>query len=457
MKKILSVLLVLVLAVGTTFAGVTLSGSASTEFGYVIKNADKDNWLGFTNATSVEAAIDAVTSETINEGDVYAGIKASLSFVAFDGSQEDVLTVDSFGIDEAYIAGENWKVSILSAAGVPTFATGWEANPDDEDDVADMMYSYLGQMPSTLYGKTYDGITVTVYDWVVGVGASIDFDKGEGKAAFGSLKTPEFVLTDGMTLQVGGGVTKITLPLVEVSGGLIYKYVTDTLSLSAATDIMVMIPTEEGSKAEVEADAALSVSYAPVTADFYYATNAALPSQVVESPLGKSAATYIATYTDRGFSAVGSEIPPTEEGGEPTYYIGIENYLSTKVTVDLAAFDIPVALTFAGLDLVNTQYLDFEVKSNIDALTVTGFGGYQVEYEKWHAGAEVAYDFGQVGVLSAGTTFVGTSNALTNATVKVGLENTTLVNGATLKVGYESGNLKAEEWGKIFASAKIEF
>lgn len=422
MKKILSVLLVLVLAVGTTFAGVTLSGSASTEFGYVIKNADKDNWLGFTNATSVEAAIDAVTSETINEGDVYAGIKASLSFVAFDTDNESkdfLFTIDSFGVDEAYIAGDNWKVSILSANGIPTFASGWEVNPDDEDDIADL---------AATYQDSAKGVTITVYDWVAGVGVDVDFDKDAPKNMSGSLKTPEFVLADGMTLQAGGGVTKTAnTGIVDLGAGLVFKYATDQLSVSASTDVLVYIPTTESVEAGVDADAAVSVSYAPVTADIYYATDVAMPASVT-------------TYTDRAF-AMGTKT---------------ENYLSTKVAVDLAAFDVPVALTVAGLDLINTQYFDVEAKGTIDALEITGFGGYQVGGKTWHAGASVAYTIDQVGTLTASTALSGV-NDVDSVTASLTLENTTLVSGATLKAGYESGNFIAKEWGKIFASAKIEF
>ena len=425
MKKILSVLLVLVLAVGTTFAGVTLSGSASTEFGYVIKNADKDNWLGFTNDSSVDVTFDAVTSETINEGDVYAGIKASLSFtltdmpIDADGNTSSFVTVDSLGVDEAYIAGDNWKVSILSANGIPTFATGWEVNPDDEDDVADLVDTYQ---------DSATGVTVTVYDWVVGVGVDVDFDKDAPKNMSGSLKTPEFVLADGMTLQAGGGVTKTAASgKVDLGAGLVFKYATDKLSVSASTDVLVGIPTVKGDKASVDADAAVSVSYAPVTADIYYATDVAMPASVT-------------TYTDRAF-VMGTKT---------------ENYLSTKVAVDLAAFDVPVALTVAGLDLINTQYFDVEAKGTIDALEITGFGGYQVGGKKWHAGASVAYTIDQVGTLTASTALSGV-NDVDSVTASLTLENTTLVSGATLKAGYESGNFIAKEWGKIFASAKIEF
>ncbi|HIV98230.1 MAG TPA: hypothetical protein IAB12_00410, partial [Candidatus Ornithospirochaeta avicola] len=141
MKKILSVLLVLVLAVGTTFAGVTLSGSASTEFAYNIE----ENTLGFAPSTELTVELDAVTTEKVNEGGVYAGIKATLALNGFTKTTEgvedptaDLISVnkDDTKINEAYIAGENWKVSILSADGIPTFATGWEL--DSDDNAADL-------------------------------------------------------------------------------------------------------------------------------------------------------------------------------------------------------------------------------------------------------------------------------------------------------------------------------
>ena len=261
-------------------------------------------------------------------------------------------------------------------------------------------------------------------------------DKDAPKNMSGSLKTPEFVLADGMTLQAGGGVTKeADSGKVDLGAGLVFKYATDQLSVSAATDVLVYIPTTETEEAGVDADAAVSVSYAPVTADIYYATNADMPDDGEDVPAAK-----IDTYTDRAFK-IGATV---------------ENYLSTKVAVDLATFDVPVALTVAGLDLINTQYFDVEAKGTIDALEITGFGGYQVGGKTWHAGASVAYTIDQVGTLTASTALSGV-NDVDSVTASLTLENTTLVSGATLKAGYESGNFIDKAWGKVFASAKIEF
>ena len=421
MKKILSVLLVLVLAVGTTFAGVTLSGSASTEFAY---NID-ENTLGFAPTTELTVEFDAVTTEKVNEGGVYAGIKATLALNGFTSTNNDdtdatvwiSLNSADTKINEAYIAGENWKVSILSADGIPTFAAGWEL--DSDDNAADLAVSSQGTAP---------GVTVTVYDWVVGFGMDVDFDKDAPKNMSGSLKTPEFVLADGMTLQAGGGVEKLAgKGKVDLGAGLVFKYATDQLSVSASTDVLVGIPTVKGDKASVDADAAVSVSYAPVTADIYYATTVAMPEGGV------------VTYKDRAFAETSAE-----------------NYLSTKVAVDLATFDVPVVLTVAGLDLINTQYFDVEAKGTIDALEITGFGGYQVGGKTWHAGASVAYTIDQVGTLTASTALSGV-NDVDSVTASLTLENTTLVSGATLKAGYESGNFIDKAWGKVFASATIEF
>ena len=136
MKKILTIALVALLATASVFADFT--GSAELGFGYNFEERE----FGFSNSTAttleyeitsgkaevpapVEEATD-VAEETAEATEVpadvtevapeeapsiYAGIKGSFSLKAKDAA----LSLDS-KVDEAYVAGSNWKVSILGAA-----------------------------------------------------------------------------------------------------------------------------------------------------------------------------------------------------------------------------------------------------------------------------------------------------------------------------------------------------
>ena len=75
MKKILTVALVALLAAGTAFAG--FSGNANIKLGYDFENGN----YGFKYGTGFDVNLDLVTAagEQKGEGDVYAGIKASVA------------------------------------------------------------------------------------------------------------------------------------------------------------------------------------------------------------------------------------------------------------------------------------------------------------------------------------------------------------------------------------------
>ena len=109
MKKTIAILLVAVLAVSSVFAGFSLSGEANVK----LVGSFDDKTLGFTNGDNkVKVAIEGATAEKVNEGDIYAGIKAVLSFKAstftngstdFATADKPFITVDKLEISEAYI------------------------------------------------------------------------------------------------------------------------------------------------------------------------------------------------------------------------------------------------------------------------------------------------------------------------------------------------------------------
>ena len=119
MKKILSIALVALLAASTVFAGFT--GKASVGLGYNFQ----DESYGMSNATETKVTFEA-TKETAGadgEGSVFAGIKAS-----FTMKQDEVKAKGKASwsvepkIEEAYVKGEDWSVSILSAQDGQDFA-----------------------------------------------------------------------------------------------------------------------------------------------------------------------------------------------------------------------------------------------------------------------------------------------------------------------------------------------
>ena len=150
----------------------------------------------------------------------------------------------------------------------------------------------------------------------------------------------------------------------------------------------------------------------------------------------------------------------------------IEDYLSAKVGFDMNAFDVPVKLTLATMDIVNNPYFDLEAATAVAGFDITAFAGYQYlkdmgKSNAIHVGGEVAYTIEPVGKLSAKTTFLTVipeeGDAANAMSLELGLENTTLVTGATLKAGYKTWNLIdndymfTQDMGEIYVSATIEF
>ena len=193
------------------------------------------------------------------------------------------------------------------------------------------------------------------------------------------------------------------------------------MSAKVASDMGLTLTKDAANKttAKFDTDVAANFTYAPVSVDVYYATNA---------NNGKA----------------------------------VKNLLSTKVAADLASVNVPLTVAFSGKDLVNTQDLGLELGLKLAdiKLNATVNAGYVVAAKTWSTGANVDYTIDQVGKLYAGFGLEG-AKELTSATVKAGLENTTLINNATLSLGYQSANLIAakdgKQYGVIAASCTIKF
>ena len=458
MKKTIAILLVAIMAVGSVFAlDATLSGKFTSKFAYDLE----DNWLGFTEPDNNLDLTLSVATEKENEGDIYAVVKAELTLAYNTAKPGDPMydedyvfdTINlndddsKFEITEASIYGNGWNVSILKAAEMPKYAKGWETYNDGDDSI---------DLNSPVSYKNDIGLTVTVDNLLkAGVALDADFDENEGKNALVWVSTNDLNFA-GIVVNGAVGFKKVANdPLAYLGLGLEAGYETDTLSATVASDMSFGIPTEKDIDSKVYADVAVNVNYADmVTADVYYAT---------DTKLGDGEA--IDTYEeDRLFAALSAEV-----------------YFSAKVGFDMNAFDVPVKLTLAAMDIANNPYFDLEAATSISGFDVTAFAGYQYlkdlgKSNAIHVGAEVAYTIDQIGKLSVGTTFGtvllnkdewGTDDSFNSLSLDIAPENTTLVSGATLKAGYTTDNLldneifgmkfETADMGEIYVSATIEF
>ena len=492
MKKTIAILLVAIMAVGSVFAlDATLSGKFTSKLAY---DFDK-NWLGFTEPDNDLNLKIALSTATENEGDVYAVVKAEMNLLwkttgdeATGKPQDESSLANSkldgdskFEITEAAIYGQGWNLSILKAAEMPKYAKGWETYNDGDDNV---------DLKAPVSFKDDLGVTFTLDNiFKAGFSVAADFDENEGKNFLAWAATDDLNIA-GIVANASVGVTKDAASKFTYVGlGLEAGYENDSLSATVASDMSIGIPTEKNVDATFDLDVAANVNYADmVTVDAYYASKTMLgysfdkdaddqtkvfdgsddiDTYAVELKYNSSNPFENITGLGRGFMAY----PFNDEG------LGIENYLSAKVGFDMNAFDVPVKLTLAAMDIVNNPYFDLEAATSVAGFDITVFGGYQaiipdkdIEENVLHVGAKVAYTLEPVGKLSASTTFLSMiptakgAEAQNAMSLELALENTTLVTGATLKAGYKTANiiggdnaLMAQIKGAAYVSATIEF
>ena len=503
MKKTIAILLVAILAVGSVFAlDANLSGKFTSKLAYDIEN----NWLGFTEPDNALDLTLELTTASENEGDIYASVKAEMKLLwetdGKDGkaqTEDDLLEIDGsdfvalnnddskFEITEAAIYGNGWNLSILKAAEMSKYANGWETYNDGDDNV---------DLEAPVDYKNDLGVTFTLDNIVkAGFSAAVDFDENEGKSFLAWASTDDLNF-GGVTVNAAAGVTKVaTSNYAYIGLGAQAGYSNDTFSVTVGSDMSIGAPTEKDLDATFDFDLAASFAFADmVTVDAYYATDSTLAG--ADAPIDTYQIDLTAAY-DASASGIPAKftfdglgrgfinnngifgVADVNAAEEEIVYATIENYLSTKIGFDLNAFDVPVAFTLVGMDLVNNPYFDLEAKVNVAGFEITAFGGYQALMEDneldanaFHVGGEVAYTIEPVGKLSASATYLGTiadekDAELMNALgLEVALENTTLVSGATLKAGYKTANIIdgdnaipfiSQSAGEVYVQATIEF
>ena len=293
MKKILSIALVALLVASTAFAG--FSGKAKLSLGY---DTESESY-GFSNGKefSVDLDVASETAEAKGEGEVFAGVKATLSLKAAD--KMNVVPVDDLAIfvkdgaadvgfglilslKEAYVAGQDWKVSI----------TGTQNGPDFAKSAIDVVEDYgkdaFGNQPKEWWNKTYKaksyavsvnkapGVTATYKDWSVAAG----FNGGKANAAdffnyHVSAISPEVAVAEGISVKIGAVASGLkNKPVASdnydaFGASAQVAYAAEAFSAKVAGDFG-MKKTVGTDDFKADFDVAANVAYAPVAVDVYF-------------------------------------------------------------------------------------------------------------------------------------------------------------------------------------------
>ena len=282
MKKIISIALVAALVATSAFAA--FSGEASVSFGYDTTSKD---W-GFANGKSLSVSVDIASeaAEKIAEGDIYAGIKASMEVGIKPNHGDKAIYNDGPASDlgiwakvsEAYVTNGEWKVSILGSVGAPDYAKS----------AIDFSYSQAKDAFGVAYGpyavataKSYKlptvaqkGVTATMAGYKVGLGL---VGKADDVAFNVFAETAEYEVAEGAKVQaaaiVANGTKKVDDKTVAdtdkigVGASVKASYATDAVTVKAAADLGV---ENVNNDAVVNFDTAVAVAVEPVTADVYF-------------------------------------------------------------------------------------------------------------------------------------------------------------------------------------------
>ena len=463
MKKILSIALVALLA-GSAFAA--FSGNASVALGY--------NWetgaYGFTNGTGLDFDIDLATAEgeAIADAPVYAGIKATFALKvaniegkkgygqtlnSVDGATEDAGLGVFAEVAEAYVAGENWKVFILGTQGAPDFAKSAIETKDaavkdvfgNEYDTKDTAVTYK------VAANDLAGVTVEAYDWKASFGFVGNSGKGQLSTATKEksfdynafVQTPSFDF-DVVNFQLAAIASSNTTAEDKydsaIGASAKVGFASDIVTGSVAADYGVKLAKNAEDKYDAThgLDVAANMAISPVTLDVYF---------------------------------MNDKLSSKTEGDAKL----AENLLSAQVKADLTSFDVPVAITAYGknmLDKIDGQDFGGKVAVTLDAFSVSVDGGYVIGTEKLYLGADVAYT-ADLFTAKAGIDWSLFGKADKDNQVlalSASIESSTLIPGATLSLAYgaakEKMNLldkqvnsdvKAQNAGKVEAKVKIAF
>ena len=303
MKKILSIALVALLATASVFAG--LSGKAKLNLGYDFEEES----YGFSNGKSFGLDLD-LSSETVEkagEGDIYAGVKATMTLKAADANKPLLFVKDGvtdlglgviFSLKEAYIASGDLKVAITGTQNGPDFAksaidTVLDGYGKDVFGFKNSAAYWNAEYEAKSYAVSVNkapGFTVTYKDWSVAAG----FNGGKANTTTGapdffnyhvSAISPALTLAEGLTVKAGAVASGVKNATETVGEAKVYKesknfdafgasaevaYASDLFSAKAAADFGMKKTAEKDAEFKPGFDATLSATYAPATLDVYF-------------------------------------------------------------------------------------------------------------------------------------------------------------------------------------------
>ncbi len=445
MKKILTIALVALLAASTAFAGI--SGNASVSLGYDTTS----KVYGFTNGTSFTAKIDLATEEVekVGEGDIYAGIKASMklavapwkgddlnmgnladnkaaTFKAFIWSNRDTYGLGLWlSLDEAYVAGADWKLSITGPKGAPDYAKSAIDTKKTDKTLDDFGNK---KKEGTTTAVTYKlpvwskyGMSLTYKGYTVAGGFYGDATKDAEYTNYNFFVESKAFEFDGGSVQAAAIIANSKDKVKDVNLGFSAKanYAIDAFSASVAGDLGL----ENLEDVKAKFDLAANVAYSPVALDVYFQHNEAEASK---------------------------------------------NFLSAKLS---GKYDDVISGSFAFMDILTEDTRNFKVtaEGKIDAVTVNGSVSMTIKSKVFNAsvGAKyVAEKFTVNGGVGFGKTFGVDDTYIFSATA--GVSSDALIPGATLSLTYgkDSGNntmnfldkqATPQNFGAVTATCKIAF
>ena len=467
MKKILSIALVALLATASVFAG--LSGKAKLNLGYDFESES----YGFSNGKSFGLDLD-LSSETVEkagEGDIYAGVKATMTLKAADANKPLLFVKDGvtdlglgviFSLKEAYIASGDLKVAITGTQNGPDFAKSAIDTVSDgygedvfgfDNDEAYWNAEYEAKSYAVSVNKA-PGFTVTYKDWSVAAGfnggKSSDANKllGAPDNYFNyhvSAISPALTLSEGLTVKAGAvasGVKNATtdkeedgtsIPPVGETKKFYREYVnydafgasaevayaSELFSAKAAADFGMKKTAKKDAEFKPGFDATLTATYAPATLDVYY------------------------------------------QYGEE------DQFISLQAKADLSSFNVPVAITAYGKDITVGKKYGGKVEATLDAVKATLEGSYKFSTDEYSISASAEYK-AELFTVAAGLTYGDTVDVDNKAYLRLNasIETDKLVPGATLSLAYGpnrktdgsySTNLLKEEFGTVDATCTIAF
>ena len=449
MKKTLSIALVALLVASTAFAG--FSGKAKLSLGY---DTESESY-GFSNGQefSVDLDVASETAEAKGEGEVFAGVKATLSLKAADrqgGYNAYAFVKDGasdlglgfiFSLKEAYVAGQDWKVSITGTQKGPDFAKSAII-----DVVVDYGKDAFGNQPKEWWNRIYKaksyavsvnkaaGVTATYKDWSVAAG----FNGGKASAKTGapdffnyhvSAISPEVAVAEGISVKVGAVASGIKNKTVDdeyvesknfdaFGASAQVAYAAEAFSAKVAGDFG-MKKTVGTDDFKADFDVAANVAYAPVAVDVYF-------SRVKE-------VNYLSAQVSGAYEGISGDIYA-------------QNILAENKNIKIGAdaeYTVDAVTVGAGF-WMTTEAKKMEVSGNVEYAA-----------EKFTAKAGAVYGT-QIDVEDS-------SYLRLNASV----ESSAIIPGATISLGYgpntngatgdKTTNLLDEKYGSVTAQCVIAF